>query len=67
VAASLTAEECQQIVEAHTGDAEAASQFRDTIARCEAARYAPLAAEIDETRIEEVVALIDRIEPQVKK
>lgn len=67
VAASLTAEECQQIVAAHTDDAEAPEQVRDTIARCEAARYAPLDAEIDETRIEEVVALIDRIETQVKK
>jgi hypothetical protein len=67
VAASLTAEECHQIVAAHTDDAEAPEQVRNTIARCEAARYAPLEAEIDETRIEEVVALIDRIETQVKK
>jgi hypothetical protein len=67
VAASLTAYECRQIVFEATDDADVAAQICDTVAQCEAARYAPLQAQIDADRIEEAVTLIDRIEARAKK
>jgi hypothetical protein len=62
VAASLTADDCYHAILDATGDAEAAARYRDLIAACEAARYAPVDAEITSEQIQEAIALIRSID-----
>ncbi len=67
VAASLTADDCRDVIVQAADDATLASQYRDLIAACEEARYASLAAEIGSSRVQEAVELIDAIEKRLKK
>ncbi len=67
VAASLTADDCRDVIAQAIDDATLASRYRDLIAACEGARYASLAAEIGSSRVQEAVELIDAIEKRLKK
>jgi hypothetical protein len=62
VAASLTADDCYEIVAAATGDKQIAARYKETIAACEAARYAPMEADVSESRIQEAIDLVRAIE-----
>ena len=55
VAASLTADDCRRIITDSTGDSAAAARYRELIAACEAARYAPLQAEIGPDQVQAAV------------
>ncbi len=67
VAASLTADDCCRIIAESTGHEQTAAGYRDLIAACEAARYAPLQAEIGATQVEKAAELIEQIEKQSKR
>ena len=67
LAGSLTADECHQIIVSATDDAQTADAYRDSIAGCEAARYAPVAVEADAAQIREVIELVHRIEKRSGK
>ena len=41
IAASLTADDCYHIIAESTGDVNAATRYKELVAACEAARYAP--------------------------
>ncbi len=67
VSASLTAEDCQRIIAEAVGDMETAARYRGLIAMCEAARYAPMDAEIGLKQVREAAELIQVIEKHSKK
>jgi hypothetical protein len=67
VAASLTADDCRDVVAQATGDSAVASRYCDLIAACEADRYAPLATEVGSTQVQETMELIDAIEKRLSK
>ncbi|MHC4573156.1 MAG: BatD family protein [Planctomycetota bacterium] len=67
LAGSLTADDCRQIIVSATDDAQIADSYRDTIAGCEAAHYAPLEAKADTTQIRQVIDLVRTIEKKSKK
>ena len=67
VAASLTADDCRQVIDEATGDSAIAARYGDLVAACEAARYAPLAADIGASQVQEATELIDAIERRLKK
>lgn len=67
VAASLTADDCRDVIARAVDDAALASRYRDLIAACEGARYASLAAEVGSGRVREAEELIDAIEKRLKK
>ncbi len=67
VAASLTADDCYHAIVESTGDAERAARFKELIAACEAARYAPLDAQIGRPQIQEAAVLIRAIEKQCRR
>jgi hypothetical protein len=67
VAASLTADDCRQTIVEAIGDADTAARYADLIAACEAARYAPLDAEIGAAQVQEAAELIHAIERQLRK
>ncbi|MEN6332993.1 MAG: BatD family protein [Phycisphaerales bacterium] len=67
VAASLTADDCRDVIVQATGDSAVASRYRDLIAACEADRYAPLATEIGSDQVREATELIDAIERCLQK
>jgi len=67
VAGSLTADDCHQIIVCATEDTQIADRYRDTIARCEAARYAPVEAEVGASLIKEVVGLVRNIEKKSRR
>lgn len=67
VAASLTPDDCHGIILDATGDARAAEKYRDRIAACEAARYAPMDARIDDRQLEEAIELVRRIEEKARR
>ena len=67
IAASLTADDCRQAVVEATGDSTLAARCHDLIAACEAARYAPLNAQVEASHVQEATELIHAIERQLKK
>ncbi|MHC4624465.1 MAG: hypothetical protein ACYS4W_11250, partial [Planctomycetota bacterium] len=60
-------DDCREIIIAATEDIETADLYRDTIAGCEAARYAPLEASADTAQTQEVIELVRRIEKKSRK
>ena len=64
VAASLTADDCYQVILDATADASMAAGYRDLIAASEAARYSPLQAEIGWSQVQDALDLIQAIERQ---
>ncbi len=66
-AGSLTSHDCHQIIVAATNDTQVADAYRDIIDNCESARYAATDADIDSTKIAEVIKLIRDIEKKSKK
>jgi len=67
IAASLTADDCYQIVAQSTGDTKAATRYRELVAVCEATRYASVGGSIEAGRIAEAIQLIDQVEKKSKK
>jgi hypothetical protein len=65
-AGALTADDCRDIIATFTGDAQIANKYADIIANCEAARYAPMAANVNAETINEVIELIRLIEKKSK-
>ena len=66
VAGSLTSDDCYEIIDSATGDSQIAGEYRDTIAQCEASRYASAQASIDSPQVSEVISLIRTIEKKSK-
>jgi hypothetical protein len=66
-AGSLTADDCYEIIAANTRDEQAAQKYRQTIATCEAARYAAGHADVDVTQIQEAVRLVRTVEKKSKR
>ncbi len=64
VAASLTAADCHRAILDFAGDAETAAKYQELIARCEAARYAPLNADVGASQVQEAILLVQSIEKQ---
>ncbi len=62
VAASLTADDCHRAIVAAAGDAATAARYKGLIDACEAARYAPLQAQIDPDRVQAAIALVQAVE-----
>jgi len=67
IAASLTAQDCREIIVTATGDTQTADKYMDIIDQCESARYAAVQANIDSAKIKEVIKLIREIEKKSKK
>lgn len=67
VAASLTADDCRDVIAQAVDDTALASRYRDLIAACEGARYASLAADVGSGRVREAEELIDAIEKRLKR
>jgi hypothetical protein len=65
-AGALTADDCRDIIATFTSDAQIANKYADIIANCEAARYAPMAANVNAETINEVIELIRLIEKKSK-
>jgi tetratricopeptide (TPR) repeat protein len=61
-AGSLTPDDCYEAIAAATKNAQAAEQYRQTVAGLDAGRYAPMEINVDADRIKEVIALIRTIE-----
>ena len=66
-AGSLTADDCCEVIATYTPDMQTANQYRDIIAKCEAARYSSTEADIDLTQIKRVIELVRNIEKKSKK
>jgi hypothetical protein len=67
IAGSLTADECRQIVIAGTQDTQTAEKYAAVIAKCEAARYASVAADVDAVQIRKVIELVRIIKKKSKR
>jgi len=66
-AGALTADDCRDIITTLIDDAQAAKKYSDVIANCEAARYAPMTANINAETINEVIKLIRLIEKKSRR
>ena len=62
ISGSLTAEDCRQIICDATEDTTTAEKYRDIVAACEAAYYAPIEFTTTIAQIETVIDLITAIE-----
>jgi hypothetical protein len=67
LSASLTADDCYRIIAESTDDTQIATQYKDMIATCEAARYASVGAEIGEDQVVEATWLIGQVEKKSGK
>jgi len=67
MAGSLTADDCHEIIANTTQDMQTADKYRETIAGCEAVRYASADANVDTGQIKEVIELVRTIEKKSKK
>jgi len=67
VAASLTPDDCREIIAEATGDAQTAGKFGDCVAACEAARYAPMETKVGTDLVQETIEMISLIEKQSSK
>ncbi len=61
-AGSLTADDCFQIIGEATRDTDCARRFRNILAGCEEARYAPTSASLDKQQIQEAITLMQTIQ-----
>ncbi len=62
VAASLTADDCHRVIVAAAGDETTAARYKELIDACEAARYAPLQAQIGPSQVQAAIELIRAVE-----
>ncbi len=67
IAASLTADDCYQIIAQSTGDVNAATRYKELVAACEAARYASVGADVGEDHVTEAIQLIGQVEKKSGK
>jgi len=67
LAASLTADDCCQIVAESTDDVQMATRYKELIAACEAVRYASVGAEIGVEQVAEAIQLIQQVEKKSGK
>ncbi len=63
---AVTASDCEQIVMQTTGDEELARTLSRILERCEASQYSPLAVKFESKWIDEVAAVIERVEKCVR-
>ena len=66
MAGSLTPDDCYELIVSATDDIQTADKYRETIASCEAARYASVEADVDAREIKRVIELVRRIEKKSK-
>ena len=66
-AGSLTAADCQGLIEGNTDDPQLARKMRDLVDACEAAHYSAAHIEIDANQIDVAIGLIKEIHKQAKK
>ena len=66
-AGSLTSNDCYEMIVEKTKDSQLAEQCKDTVATCEAARYAPVESTLDISKIKETIELIRAIEKKSAK
>lgn len=66
-AGSLTADDCHEIIVDVTQDTQTADKYKETIAGCEAGRYAAAEVNIDPAKVKEVIKLVRTIEKKSKK
>lgn len=62
IAASLTADDCYQIIGEATGDTKAATHYKELVAACEVTRYASVGADIGADHVTEAIQLIGQVE-----
>ncbi|MBN1507573.1 MAG: BatD family protein [Sedimentisphaerales bacterium] len=67
VAASLTADDCYHIVAESTGDTQAAAQYKEIVAACEASRYASVGGDIGTDNVTQAIQLIGQVEKKSGK
>jgi hypothetical protein len=67
VAASLTGDDCRQVIAEAIADPAVAARYADLIAACEGSRYSPLAADVGSRQVQEAVELMDAIEKRAKR
>ena len=67
IAASLTADDCYQIIAESTGDTNAATRYKELVAACETARYASVGADIGTDQVAEAIQLIGQVEKKSGK
>jgi hypothetical protein len=66
-AGSLTPYDCQQAIVSATGDSQAADQYCDIIADCEATRYASVRADMDTEQVKKAIDLVRTVEKKSKR
>lgn len=67
VAASLTAEECCDIIAASTGDTQVAARYKKMIAACETARYGSMDADVGKKHVQDAIDLVHAVETRSPK
>lgn len=67
VAASLTPDDCRQVVVEAIRDAAIAARYADLLVACEGSRYSPLATDVGSSQVQEATELIDAIEKRLKR
>ncbi|MHC4212087.1 MAG: BatD family protein, partial [Planctomycetota bacterium] len=66
-AASLTSQDCHQIIMEAIDDQSIAEEYRNIIADCEASRFASVEAGVDTQKIKQVIELMRSIEKKARK
>jgi hypothetical protein len=66
-AASLTSQDCHQIIMDAIDDQSIAEEYRNIIADCEASRFASVEAGVDTQKIKQVIELMRSIEKKARK
>jgi len=61
-AGSLTAADCRQVVAAATRDEDLARRVHDLLAECEAARYSPTSASLEDRQVREAMEVIREVD-----
>lgn len=67
IAGSLTSDDCFETIITETKDRQVAEKYKEIIASCEAARYAPAEKNLQAHKTEEAINLIKIIEKKSKK
>ncbi|MEN6577512.1 MAG: BatD family protein [Phycisphaerales bacterium] len=67
VAASLTPDDCREVIAKAIDDSAVATRYGDLLAACEGSRYSPLATDIGSSQAQEAMELIDGIEKRAKR
>ncbi len=63
---AVTAHDCERIVMQTTGDEKSAAALSRILEKCEASQYSPLAVKFDGLWVDEVAAIIERVEKCVR-